>query len=388
MAQPQANFLLNLERRWVAPAYGGGVLFAIALCFFGAATNTMAGWLYVLSGTILAILLLGAILPVRALRQLELGRSPVAPVSVGDVLSIHLTLTNHSKTAKTLIAVTDKIAHPLGAPRRTVIETLLPQESLIWEYELDAQKRGVFQWQTVELRTANPLGLFWCRRDRPVPARVIVYPQIFPLSNCPIIDHIGIEDSTKFQSETLYQNAHEGMTKAIRNYQMGDPMRLIHWRSSARFGEFKVRELEITTGGEELILCLDHQFAWDSESFEQAVSAAASLYFYARRSQLNVKFWTAQTGLLNSRPTILEALARINPEPEPVGPVSQPDGNLLWLSQNLAACTKLSSGSRWIYFQTEANSTTPETKRPGLAVNLHDPLPAQLQKLPKGDRLA
>ncbi|ANV83934.1 hypothetical protein AWQ21_05785 [Picosynechococcus sp. PCC 7003] len=387
LPSPRSTFYQRLERRWVAPAYGGGILLTIALCFFGAATNTMAGWLYVLSGTILAILLLGAILPVRALRQLEIQRSPIAPVSVGEVLSVHLSLSNHSKAAKTLVAVTDKIPAPLGAPRRTVIEALLPQESLDWEYELDAKKRGVFPWGEIELRTANPLGLFWCRRDRPVPGRIVIYPQIFPLSNCPIIENIGAEDSTKFQSENLYQNATEGMTKAIRNYRVGDPMRLIHWRSSARFGEFKVRELEITTGGEELIVCLDHRFAWDPESFEQAASAAASLYFYARRSQLNVKFWTAQSGLLNSRATILEALARINPEPESTNPVSRPDGNLLWLSQNMATCTELSLGSRWIYFQAAENPLIPETKRPGLTINLQDPLPSQLQRLPKGDRL-
>ncbi|WP_099241014.1 DUF58 domain-containing protein [Synechococcus sp. BDU 130192] len=386
MAQPQHNFYLSLERRWVAPAYGGGILFVIALCFFGAATNTMAGWLYVLSGTILAILCLGAILPVRALRQLEIRRSPTAPVSVGEVLSLHLTLTNDSKNAKTLIAVTDQISSGLGAPRRTVLETLAPQESLDWVYELDAQKRGVFQWEGVELRTANPLGLFWCRRRRSVPGRVVVYPQIFPLSSCPIIDHIGSEDSTKFQSENLYQNATEGMTKAIRNYRMGDPMRLIHWRSSARFGEFKVRELEITTGGEELIICLDHHFVWEADSFEQAASAAASLYFYARRSQLNVKFWTAQSGLLNSRATILEALARINPEPLGENTsLSRPEGSLLWLTQNPQTLLELNPGNRWLFFQGAPEQTVTGGHCPGLIINPIDPLPQQLQR--QSDRL-
>ncbi|BAW96489.1 hypothetical protein NIES970_14190 [[Synechococcus] sp. NIES-970] len=378
-----STFYQRLEQRWVAPAYGGGVLLTIALCFFGAATNTMAGWLYVLSGTILAILFLGAILPVRALRSLEIRRSPVTPVSVGDVLTMALVVTNTSKTAKTLIAITDRLPSELGAPRRTVVETILPQESLDWVYELDAQKRGVFQWGAVELHTGNPLGLFWCRRQRAVPARVIIYPQIFPLGSCPIIDNIGAEDSTKFQSENLYQNATEGMTKAIRNYRVGDPMRLIHWRSSARFGEFKVRELEITTGGEELIICLDHLFAWDPERFEQAASAAASLYFYARRSQLNVKFWTAQTGLLNSRVTILEALARINPEPQGIAAQPRPEGTLLWLSQNAETLGELGAGSRWVYFQEDV-----PTQGTGLTINSMDPLPLQLQQFPRGDRLA
>ncbi len=39
------NALTNwLERRWVAPAYAGGLLLGLALAFFGAAVNSMAGW--------------------------------------------------------------------------------------------------------------------------------------------------------------------------------------------------------------------------------------------------------------------------------------------------------------------------------------------------------
>ncbi|MBD1941203.1 DUF58 domain-containing protein, partial [Coleofasciculus sp. FACHB-712] len=45
-----------LETRWVTPAYAGWILGIIAVCFFGAATNTMAGWLYVISGLSFALL--------------------------------------------------------------------------------------------------------------------------------------------------------------------------------------------------------------------------------------------------------------------------------------------------------------------------------------------
>ncbi|MGB2925084.1 MAG: DUF58 domain-containing protein, partial [Limnothrix sp.] len=230
MARKKNNWHSKLERRWVAPAYGGGVLFGIGLSFFGAATNTMAGWLYVLSGTIFAILFLGVILPIRALRELTLERSAIAPVSVGEIMQVKLQFFNHSKAAKTLVAATDILPPELGAPRRTVIEMLPPNETLDWTYEVDAQRRGIFHWDEIELRTANPLGLFWCRRSQSLPTRAMVYPQILPLQACPIIDSIGDDESTKFQSERLYQNANEGVTKAIRNYRAGDPMRLIHWR--------------------------------------------------------------------------------------------------------------------------------------------------------------
>ena len=56
-----------LETHWVTPAYAGCLLTGIALCFFGAASNTMAGWLYVISGLIFGLLVVAAVLPARSL---------------------------------------------------------------------------------------------------------------------------------------------------------------------------------------------------------------------------------------------------------------------------------------------------------------------------------
>ena len=81
-----------LENHWATPAYGGWLLATLALCFFGAATNTMAGWLYVLSGLIFALLAIAAVIPVRSLLLLGLERLPIEPVSAGQDLTVVLTV--------------------------------------------------------------------------------------------------------------------------------------------------------------------------------------------------------------------------------------------------------------------------------------------------------
>ena len=89
-------------------------------------------------------------------------------------------------------------------------------------------------------------------------------------------------------------------------------MRLIHWRTSARYGEFQVRELEIDRGGQEVVICLDSGANWDADDFEQAVIAACTLYFYANKSpNLDVKLWTAGTGLISGDRQVLETLAAV-----------------------------------------------------------------------------
>jgi uncharacterized protein (DUF58 family) len=98
--------LSALENRYCLPSYAGGVIIGVAICFFGAATNTMAGWLYVLCGTMLALLIIGAVLPGRSLRPLQVQRLPIAAVHAGDEMVVQLNVKN---TGKHLASLLEKV---------------------------------------------------------------------------------------------------------------------------------------------------------------------------------------------------------------------------------------------------------------------------------------
>ncbi len=373
-----------LETHWTTPAFSGWLLAILALCFFGAATNTMAGWLYVLSGTILALLILGAILSVRSLSKIRVRRHPLNPVSAGEDLTIEVIVENKSKSPKSLLQLWDLVPMVMDKPQNTAVETIIPQGEHHWTYYLKTERRGVYHWHDIELRSGSPLGLFWCRRSQDVPAKAVVYPQILPLNHCPLIDTIGQEESENQQSDRSFQGANEGVTKALRPYRYGDPMRMIHWRTSAKYDEFQVRELEVITGGEDIIICLDSASSWLEDNFEEAVIAAASLYFYATRAQLNVKLWTAQTGLIHGNRSVLETLAAVNQEEED-RKHELPTLPLIWLTENTATLDKLPSGSRWLLFPQEEvkiPSFIGKTLR-GLIINSDTSLQTQLQKIPQ-----
>ncbi|MEK0196006.1 DUF58 domain-containing protein, partial [Microcoleus anatoxicus PTRS1] len=96
-----------LESRAATPSYGAWVLIGLTVFFFGSATNTMAGWLYVLSGGSLALLGIAAFLSTRSLRALEVRRRAIEPVSVGDKMTIELEIENCSDQPQTLLQVID-----------------------------------------------------------------------------------------------------------------------------------------------------------------------------------------------------------------------------------------------------------------------------------------
>ncbi|HLO88184.1 MAG TPA: DUF58 domain-containing protein [Nostocaceae cyanobacterium] len=371
-----------LETRFCAPAYGGWVLGAIAICYFGAAVNTMAGWLYVVSGVSMALLGVSAFLAPRSLTGLTIKRQPIQPVTAGQDLTIEVEVHNFTKRPVSLLKITDILPFILGKSVNQAIETIPPDSSYLWRYYQPTQRRGVYRWQTVELASGAPWGLFWCRRPQEATARAIVYPIILPLASCPLVDEIGQEESLRGDPRgTPLQMASSGLVRSLRPYRIGDPTRLIHWKTSARYGELRVRELEIVTNGQEVIIALDSAGTWQEDQFEQAVIAAASLYFYAQKQQLNVQLWTSGTGLVRGDRITLETLAATNPQEEnSTPPEKQP---LIWLTQNPRTLSSLPPGSRWVLW---TNNTSPTDNilinrdDPGLTLQSEQDLQLQLQK--------
>jgi hypothetical protein len=112
------------------------------------------------------------------------------------------------------------------------------------------------------------------------------------------------------------------------------------------------------------------------------VIAAATLYFYASRCQLNVQLWTAETGLIHGNGAVLETLAAIEPL-ETANPLSLPVLPVIWLTQSLASLEDLPDGSRWLYFSNaESKSVTFLKTRHlcGLTIDGSESLQSQLQK--------
>lgn len=380
-------YLRWLERLWARPTYGGVVLLGVAICFFGAAVNTMAGWLYVMSGGILALLIVAMVSPPRSLRHLAVTRAPIHPVHAGTSLWMELSIINPTGQARSLLEVSDDLPSELGSPTKIAVEQLDPGGTYAWGYAQPTRQRGIYRWQSVFIKSGAPLGLFWSTRPFVAPARAIVYPQVLPLTHCPLIDQIGTDLSWQTRQQQRAQSANEGLTRALRPYRWGDPTRLIHWRTSARYGELRVRELEDLISGQDLVIGLDSGTAWLPEQFEQAVIAAASLYRYAQQRSLQPELWTAGTGLVQGDRPTLETLAAVQPAEAPAA--TRPDHRpLLWLTATAATLETLPADSCWIWWapplagSSHGRVVPPTGTHAGIAIAPDEDLQRQLQTSP------
>ena len=373
----------SIEEKLAWPSYSGCVLLGLAVFFFIAATNTLTGWLYVMSGVILALLTIALWLVRQNLRGLTVERQNPEAVAVGDVLQLRLTLHNATNMPKTLLKVLDRIPPALGDPIETVVEAVPPFGRWTWNVEQRATRRGIYHWQLVELRTGAPLGLLWASRSHLAPVQAIVHPQVLALTSCPIIDQMGRDPSLQMLSQHLAQASPDGMTRSLRPYRWGDSMRLIHWRTSAKLGELRVRELENFTSGQSIVIALDTALdpnhPWEVDAFEQAVSAAATLYFYAQQQQLRVSLWTALTGLIQGHRSVLDALAATNPNEglTPATPSERPTEPLVWLTARSQSLTALPWGSCGLVWMPKESAGS---KLGAFIMQVDEPLAAQLMQ--------
>ena len=372
----------GLERRGLKPAYAGGLLLALAIFLFAAATNTLAGWLYVMSGIMLALLALASRLPRRNLQGVTVERLPIEPVSAGERLAVDVLIKNHHRQPRDLFLVVDSIAPALGTPQQTALRHLDPGQTYPWRYRVPTARRGIYPWSALTLRSAAPLGLFWYRRDLALPTTAVVYPQILPLQYCPILDTLGDQSGQQWHYHPVVKPATEGVTRSLRPYRWGDPTRLIHWRTSARYGELRVRELEKVTASQEVVIALNTRANWPGESFEQAVIAAASLYHYALKKGFAAALWLPQGELLQDRPGVLMALAGVQVDPSGSAPQTWPAVPTVWLTPAPAAATALVAGSRqlvWVSPDSGDRSGDSGEARAMLWMQPDQPLQEQLQ---------
>jgi uncharacterized protein (DUF58 family) len=149
------------------------------------------------------------------------------------------------------------------------------------EYPVPTARRGVVEIGPLTVARTDPLALAGTTRRYGDIVRVWVHPRIHPLVAVPV----GIARSLDGRIDRV---PHGSITfDALREYVLGDELRRVHWRTTARVGELMVREY-VDTSLPRIVVLLDARASGypDPERFEDACEAAASLLVAAVRADL------------------------------------------------------------------------------------------------------
>jgi len=258
------------------------------------------------AGALTAVSLISALM---SLRGITVRRAPAGDATVGQMLSLPLEVSNAKNRRRQDIIIQEELR---CTPEKATVHVLPPLPSrgtIILDRRALAVRRGEFKLCDVILRSGDPAGL--CRRERKfsLPATVLIYPPILPVPDLFLHKYeaspttTGNPISTAGTSQDFY---------GVREYNINDGMRYIHWRSTARYGRLMVKEFERNAVASAAIL-VDAQEHFVSKTLlsnlEYQIQAAASICAHCAGMYCSLAF-AAGGGKLTVLPPNSAASAR------------------------------------------------------------------------------
>jgi uncharacterized protein (DUF58 family) len=244
------------------------------------------GWrpFFVITYALLGALLFSILWNFIGTRGLRFSRTATGGrAQVGERIEERLALENHSVFPKLWVQVSDESTLP--GHHAGYVSSVGPRQRITWKARTLCRSRGRYKLGPVTATTGDPLGLFRRQLVLAPERALLVLPPILPLANLDL--YPGAMPGRGRGSQRSLQTTTNVVT--VRNYVPGDPLTRIHWPSTARLGQFMVKEFDLDPTIDVVVLLdLDRSAqagSGDSSTEEYGVTIAASIVAYLLRQQ-------------------------------------------------------------------------------------------------------
>ena len=283
-----------------------------------------------------------------SLEDLSYGREvSESRVFIGEDTTLSITVTNRKPVPLGKLMIEDEIPSPIRFADPNVVTNSQPNsnslrhstslawyERIKWEYRIKSDQRGYYRLGPAWLESGDLFGFFSSRKQTPQDAYLLVYPKVVSLPDLgmPAMRPLGETRG----GIAIFPDP--SRPQGIRDYQVGDAMKTIDWKVSAKMQQLQVRTFEPSSAFTVVLVVVVEttRRAWEGYvpiNLESVIVAAASVAAYAAEQQYSLGLFSNGTPILADRPmnipparspeqltTILEALATIRPLP--MGPMA------------------------------------------------------------------
>jgi uncharacterized protein (DUF58 family) len=164
--------------------------------------------------------------------------------------------------------------------------------------------RGVYEFEPVAVTQRDSLGLVATRRSLSTDDEVVVYPETYALGGHPALADLFREEYT----------AERQAFDSLREYVPGDPLRNVHWKSSAKYDDYLVMEFDPDDHHETVVVAADADEGAADEMASAAASVAVAALDAGRGVEVVVPGGRVGPGTgAAQREAVLELLARTGP---------------------------------------------------------------------------
>jgi uncharacterized protein (DUF58 family) len=313
--QRRAERLANLAL--AVPVTGRGVGLALA-----AVGLLVAGWIwgYPELATLgaaggLACVAAGSVIAAKPRLEVERAVTPDR-ISVGHNATVTLNVRNAGRWRSVNARAVDAYGGSGLETRRVSIPLarLRPGKSAGASYVIQAERRGVVDAGPLTIGKRDLLGLAATAGNFGATARLWIHPRLHQLGRTPD----GLARSLEGTADKVEQGS---LTfHALREYVIGDELRHVHWRTSARIGKLMVKEHLDTSLPTVAIAIDDRAESWPgapvSLPFEAACEAAYSILTACFRAEYHAALVPASGAVVSGagRDSYGDLLAELNPD--------------------------------------------------------------------------
>jgi uncharacterized protein (DUF58 family) len=202
---------------------------------------TKVDFFFYLLYTLAGVYILGRLWARRSLASVALSRHHDSRLFLGETLDVEVEVRNQGWLPVLWLRLSDTLPSELtsGAQFRQVI-SLLPRERLSLTYALRGRRRGYYRIGPLVTVGGDLLGATTYEGRQVADDFVIVYPKIVDLRD------LGFPSQSPFGTLSSRERVFEDPTRiqGVRDYQPGDSLRRMDWKTSARVGSLQVRRFE------------------------------------------------------------------------------------------------------------------------------------------------
>ena len=219
---------------------------------------------------------------------------------VGDQLRTTYTLRNTSRLPKLWLEVHNPSTLPIPLPGRAI--SLGTRRERSWVARVPLVRRGHFRVDPLQIRTGDPFGFFEANAAVGHGVTLVVYPRVERIPRWRL-RAVSLEGSRSTPVRTQQTTP---LATSIRPYAPGDAFNRIHWPSTARSGEIRVKEFDLEqTADVWLFVDLERRVqrgSGDDSTVEVAVRVAAAIADRALSENRSVGLTTTGAHLIHLSP--------------------------------------------------------------------------------------
>jgi len=284
--------------RWVVAAVISGII------VYFLAVQSQIGWLYLFDAIIWSLLILSIVLSWHGLRSLHVEREVLLPRfsrwQLGgpledEAVEVRLKVTNRGRLARHFIKLLEEcpFEYPEKREKAFLIAGIKPRATTSFTYQAACYRRGYYPSAKVTIESGGPLGLMVRRRTFKLPLNLTVYPRFYPMENLPVSEITWADWGHAAKSNAADE------FYGSREYQYGDPLKHIHWRNTARLGDFMLKEFEqAKQGSVTVVFDIKNDFGVGRETtLEYSIRVAASLARLCADSGRSIDIFTGGKAL-------------------------------------------------------------------------------------------